>query len=665
MISSYYNIIRKMGVVCLFTLILSDLTAQPKAVCRKYIITDSLYSIRLDKENSWDTSAYFPEYFYYDNINELFGAVETNADEFGVVWKKEFIRPAMVRKDTTVVYIRIKTKNIKEYSLWYFDCNKNLWLKKIIAVPFDGYQIPYTEMIGSWEEAVDAVPGVGYAVKSGQSTFIISVMPKFPGQSFRFTIGDLIFGHQYEKEFVVRHPFFFWLNKGLTLDTNNHQPLLKSNYFTELPDAMSDYNLSSKIYINNAEGATGAVQEREIFRNIIDNALFYYPFYHEKRLNKAIIQKEIGEIFSDRSLDSYCLLTDSIARYIKNVFDDLHFYLDKPKEGYCAVKTLPLQRSSVRIAEIKNRLVVVGKFDTSYKTVDVSDELLAIDGIPTQRVLDSISAQLYLSKVPSPYKRFSMITALLDRMATDSCKITTRQSASSNEVSETVLKYNTKFSIPKNFRTVHGELRQYGNIVYFRINSWDESVFLRFINEWDKISQSEGIVIDLRGNGGGELMAAMQFFSIFIGKPQIYLRFLNSKQQFDPVVILPDKIYRYAATKPIVLLGDQSTACASETFIKAMKNLSNVRFVASGRTTGSLAAKFDVQLPSGLIVHVNSLQNKICYNGKFDVVENTGITPDTLISIDSVEDLRPYNDKLLKQALKFLSADNRDLPKTD
>ncbi|HET6256337.1 MAG TPA: S41 family peptidase [Puia sp.] len=647
--------------------------AQWKAISYKQEFTDTAYDIRTDTGFHEKKDFVFPEYSWYENINSLSGAVECMLPASEPAWHKSFDKDIDLMRNSSAVSLRIYTENIRQYTYFLYSAHARKWLSKVVALPFDGYQIPTTEKFSTWSDS--GAPPAGTASSPGSSDIppattdnsgdqlSIRVTPADTSLPWKFVIGDLLIGHYQRIAYPVTHPFFSNLNAPTEatpgiIAASYHHPL-HSDYFEKIPSGMDTYGLSASIDILPDESHRDSASDRLLLRRIIASSLKYYPFYKERKLDRSLIAKDIDGIFASPRTGSYCSLVDSLDEFIRHTFDDHHFYLDYPGDP-CRPAPAGKQRSPVRIVTLNGKYLIGAVFDTAYNRIHIDDLVIAIDGVPVQQAVDREAVRLYGSTHLSDYEKYAITSSLLDRGRNDSCRLRTR-GATTSAVSGTVIRYDKKYSIPDNFRPVHAEYRRYGDIAYFRINYWEEAVYLRFINHWDDIRNVRKIIIDLRGNLGGEMTAAMQLFAVFIHQPKDYYWNIDQEGQPIAVRILPDKYFSYPSSGKVVILGDQSTACASESFIKAMQNSGSAIYVGAGKTAGTFASKFDISLPSGVIVHVNSLLDKAYYQPGLYELEGKGIAPDLLVKIDRVEDLRPYNDKILREAIKILSADKTGL----
>lgn len=97
-----------------------------------------------------------------------------------------------------------------------------------------------------------------------------------------------------------------------------------------------------------------------------------------------------------------------------------------------------------------------------------------------------------------------------------------------------------------------------------------------------KTENVEGLVIDLRNNGGGSLQTAIQISGLFIGKgPIVQVKYrdkdANVKKDIDPEI---------QWNKPLVILVNELSASASEIFAAAMQDYGRAVIIGGKQTYG-------------------------------------------------------------------------------
>lgn len=203
------------------------------------------------------------------------------------------------------------------------------------------------------------------------------------------------------------------------------------------------------------------------------------------------------------------------------------------------------------------------------------------------------------------------------------------------------------------FTAITGTIK--GSVLYLYFSSFalsqaganTQPVFNQFFTLLHRYTSSiKGIVIDLRGNGGGEiedldyLLGQMVTSQYTFG----YTRYKNGVNRLDyspwaPAVVKPWVGGSVKVTAPIVVLGDHLSVSMSEITIMAIKALTNGKFIgtrtwgANGPLTSSVyfdGGQFTIGSsawgPNGfLFVYTSSSMFKDL-NG--DIYEGVGVPPD-------------------------------------
>lgn len=167
-----------------------------------------------------------------------------------------------------------------------------------------------------------------------------------------------------------------------------------------------------------------------------------------------------------------------------------------------------------------------------------------------------------------------------------------------------------------NYRSTSGLIYGYlpQNIGYIYYASFSQTIGdgnLDNILYW--LNTADGLIIDVRDNGGGELTNVETLVSRFIDRPTT-VGYISHKtgpghNEFsEPYEI----VYRPAAEgrqrwgKPIVVLANRSTFSAANNFVAIMKNLPGVK-IAGATTGGGAGVPFSSELPCGWSVRMSSV----------------------------------------------------------
>lgn len=179
-------------------------------------------------------------------------------------------------------------------------------------------------------------------------------------------------------------------------------------------------------------------------------------------------------------------------------------------------------------------------------------------------------------------------------------------------------------------------------IGYIQISSFEEHTDEDFIEELEKMEQKKvkGIVIDLRGNGGGMVDSGIKIADQLMGEGTVtYLEDQNGKKQY--LKSTGDK-----TELPYVLLVDENTASTSEILAAAVKDNTDNPLVGT-TTFGKGIVQSSGELKDGSALKITTMQY---FSPKGNVINGKGIKPDYTVknSKDGKED------KQLKKAIELL-----------
>lgn len=551
---------------------------------------------------------------------------------------KVFDRPITCQKDTTKLTLFYYQQAIRKFSI-YLHTTSGGWVHKVFTCDFDGYQYPLQVSLSDFFESdrqigtsIDKLLLIAEGDIKHKKEIVFSVN--------QFTLADVI-----EQEKTFFHPFW---------DRLFHRPEVDSvfKYMDDDPASLRNtyyYTLWNQVYLLKEKTEE---EELPLIKEIIELVLHHYPFYQERELDKKIILQKLQALYADSSLfaDEHRFL-EVLASFLRTEINDGHFFLRLP---FVRKKKLV---SPVRLYEIGGKIIVSAVFDSIYNSeLPLGTEVLSINGRNIQDCINDLKSIQYGVE---ERKRSRAIALLLNRAPGDSVTLKVKRK-NSTVVCDVVVKYPASVTVPADFSVPQALFEQTDGVSYFRIAQMDGQVFLRFANHFEEIKHSKGLILDVRGNGGGSPDGEI-LFSTFIQHPTVFKHtgFKNSERRRESVLIRPHPTLHFSSDFPVVILADENTACASEAFILAMKQLDNCWFFSHSPTAGSLQDRHGVWFPSGIFLSLDCLAEKQ-YSLQGEVVENAGLQPDIWIQYRRPEDLAAYSDLLKKKAIEFIQLYERN-----
>lgn len=198
--------------------------------------------------------------------------------------------------------------------------------------------------------------------------------------------------------------------------------------------------------------------------------------------------------------------------------------------------------------------------------------------------------------------------------------------------------------------TVEHEMKA-GNTGYIHVTEFDTVTYTQFKNALDDLEKQgmTGLVIDLRGNPGGNLDTAIDMLKLILPKGVI----VSTKDKYGKKEeYTNEKDHRFQ--KPLVVLVDQNSASASEIFSGAVQDYKVGKIV--GMTTfgkGIVQQLFD--LGDGTCVKVTVSQY---FTPKGRNINKKGITPDVEVKY-SPDPNNKKADNQLEKALEVVQSDKQ------
>ena len=311
---------------------------------------------------------------------------------------------------------------------------------------------------------------------------------------------------------------------------------------------------------------------------------------------------------------------------LRKEYDDKFSHYFDPKEYRQFQKALSgdFKGVGLSIKEVPEGLEVTTVFPDSPAEgagIAVGDVILAADG----QKLSGIPAEVATSKIKG-------------KVGTE-VELTVRPVDGGGAKEISVERANITFPAAQG-RIMHIDGHKVGYVVYA---SFDQGAHAELRSEIERLKRegAEGLIIDLRGNGGGRLDEAIASASVFVEDGDIVTTRgrTTGEEVYDALGDAIDPI-------PTVVLIDGGTASASEIMAAAMSDYGLATLV--GETTfGKGTVQESVPLPDGSAINLTVAE----YFTSEDIsIADKGIPPD----VKAPADLKSDQDEALDKALEVL-----------
>jgi len=321
-------------------------------------------------------------------------------------------------------------------------------------------------------------------------------------------------------------------------------------------------------------------------------------------------------------------------------------------------------RPAVRTALIEDKVLVVSVLDPALEQQDIRPglELLSIDGTPVRQYAEEeiapyVSASTTQDRIVRTYNY--LLLSGSDQMPV---RLTFR-SEKGREFERMLPRLSSK-ERAKLGRQPNTEFRLLpGDIAYFAINEFedDESV-KQFKQHLAELDRSQGLIIDLRANGGGNSAFGDQFLSMLTDKPFATLpwrtlNYISSYRAWGAIPAWHEEASKNVSSgtglvydKGVVLLTSSRTFSAAEDFVATFDVMHRGSIIGEP-TGGSTGQPLSFKLPGGGSARICTKDDSYPDGRTF---EGKGIMPQIIVR-PSIADIRNNRDAVLEKAVKFLS----------
>lgn len=192
------------------------------------------------------------------------------------------------------------------------------------------------------------------------------------------------------------------------------------------------------------------------------------------------------------------------------------------------------------------------------------------------------------------------------------------------------------------------------NIGYIYYSSFNNGIGSGNLHEViGQMMACDGIIIDVRNNGGGALSNSEKFVEPFITEKTLigYMQHKTGKghDEFSkPYELYVEPYQGYIFSKKVVVLTNRRTYSAANDFVSAMRHAPNVKTMGD-RTGGGGGMPFTSELPNGWGIRFSASPR---YDAKMENIE-FGVEPDIQVQLD--ETLRDQGiDTIIEAARNYI-----------
>ena len=330
---------------------------------------------------------------------------------------------------------------------------------------------------------------------------------------------------------------------------------------------------------------------------------------NEKYFNKNDIESDLAENYAIKGVVSS--LNDPYSIYLtKDEFTEFSQSLDSEIHGIGAAVTKqdgfimiesPLKESPAIKAGLVAKDKIIAINGESTEGLTVTEAVMKIRG----RKGTSVTLTIYREEAEEPFD----VTIIRDEIKLESVS--------------------------------YKELEE--NIAYIAINQFSDDTLKEFYQaSLDALlTDSKGLILDLRFNGGGYLQIAQNLISYFIGPEKVALQVLDANNNANTKVTNSKAIFKDI---PLVILVNQGSASASEIVAGSLQDYKKAILVGN-QTYGKGTIQQLLEFSNGSSLKL-TIAKWLTANGRD--IDEIGLTPDFEISITETDILNNIDSQLEK-----------------
>jgi carboxyl-terminal processing protease len=281
----------------------------------------------------------------------------------------------------------------------------------------------------------------------------------------------------------------------------------------------------------------------------------------------------------------------------------------------------------------------------AHADVRAGDAIVRVDNVP---VTEFIKQRLQNSDSASDERaRYRTIATLFDGPAGSSVKVEWK--TRDGKLKSAVLpRYWSQ-------RQLSFSTQRKGKVAVLRLDAFTQSLALDFSRALPHALEGvEGIVLDLRANGGGDAEAMADVASLFLDDGINLGRFADRSGAAFELQTYSKRLWRVPQLSqinlPLVVLTSESTSSAAEIMAAVLQVKHRARVIGTGTCGCVLAIRNRHALPDGGLLDVSEFDYRTAEGVR---LQDRGVTPDQLTPLTRA-DIYSRRDPALEAARRFL-----------
>ena len=191
-----------------------------------------------------------------------------------------------------------------------------------------------------------------------------------------------------------------------------------------------------------------------------------------------------------------------------------------------------------------------------------------------------------------------------------------------------------------------------GGIVYIKMTAWESPADSQFVSALSQARIAPGLIIDLRGNGGGEAGLVFKLASLFFKDKRSLGKFISRTGHINETFSKPGKEATYEG--PVVILLNEASASGSELFAGVMQEYGRATVIGRESCGCLLVIQHLTKLYGGGELSVSELDFQ---TPKGKRLEGDGVIPNQTVPLTR-DDLLNGRDAALDKAINVLMHGN-------